>query len=170
MANPNRANPWAFWAVIVVVLFLDVTTKAMAVYSLMPQHTPHEILGEYFRLTLVYNRGAAFGLHVGEYSRWVFIVLTIGALFVLARLYKETRDGDYVRTISLALVCGGAVGNLIDRLRSSQGVVDFIDVGVGTMRWPTFNVADIAVSTGAFLLAYVLWGEDKDTACVSTSS
>ena len=58
-------------------------------------------------------------------------------------------------------MCAGAVGNLIDRIRSSQGVVDFIDVGIGDARWPTFNVADMAVSIGAFLLAWVLWGEDN---------
>ena len=68
--------------------------------------------------------------------------------------------GDVVRTLSLALVCGGAVGNLIDRIRSAHGVVDFIDIGFGDSRWPTFNIADMAVSIGAFLLAWVLWGED----------
>ena len=57
-------------------------------------------------------------------------------------------------------MCGGAVGNLIDRLRSPIGVVDFLDIGFGDWRWPTFNVADMAVSVGAFLLAWVLWGED----------
>jgi hypothetical protein len=60
-------------------------------------------------------------------------------------------------------VCAGAVGNLIDRLRSFFGVVDFIDVGIGDARWPTFNVADMAVSIGAALLAWVLWQEDQST-------
>jgi signal peptidase II len=89
------------------------------------------------------------------------MALTIGALFILGRLYRATRDGDLVRTLAISLVCAGAVGNLIDRIRSSQGVVDFIDVGIGDARWPTFNVADMAVSIGAFLLAWVLWGEDN---------
>jgi signal peptidase II len=66
-----------------------------------------------------------------------------------------------MRLLALALVCGGAVGNLIDRVRSSRGVVDFIDVGVGSYRWPTFNVADIAVTCGAVALALVLWSEGK---------
>ena len=65
--------------------------------------------------------------------------------------------------VALALVCAGAVGNLIDRVRSFFGVVDFIDVGVGDARWPTFNVADMAVSVGAALLAWVLWQEDQAT-------
>ena len=88
-------------------------------------------------------------------------MLTIVALFILGRLYYATRPGDVMRTWSLALVCCGAVGNLIDRIRSANGVVDFIDVGIGDSRWPTFNVADMAVSLGAFLLAWVLWGEDS---------
>jgi signal peptidase II len=57
-------------------------------------------------------------------------------------------------------VAGGAAGNLIDRVRSAQGVVDFIDVGVGATRWPTFNVADMGVSCGAIALAISLWMED----------
>jgi signal peptidase II len=112
------------------------------------------------RLTLVYNPGAAFGLHLGPGSRWIFTALTFGALFLLWRLYQETSASDRRRVMAIALVVGGAIGNLIDRLRSSRGVVDFIDVGIGTARWPTFNVADMAVSCGAILLAWVLWRED----------
>ena len=81
-------------------------------------------------------------------------------------LYRSTREGEYYRTLALALVCAGATGNLIDRLSSSWGVVDFIDVGLGLHRWPTFNVADMAVSTGAVLLAWVLLQEDRATARV----
>ncbi|MGH7447666.1 MAG: signal peptidase II, partial [Longimicrobiales bacterium] len=58
--------------------------------------------------------------------------------------------------------CGGAVGNLIDRVRSASGVVDFIDVGVGSVRWPVFNVADMAVTTGAIILALSLWKEEQE--------
>ena len=160
----GRANTPLFWSVLVVVVIADVITKAIAVYSLAPQRIPHEVIGEALRFTLVYNPGAAFGLNVGEYSRWVFMVLTIGALIILGRLYRQTRDGDLPRTLAIALVCAGAVGNLIDRIKSPLGVVDFIDVGFGDTRWPTFNLADMAVSTGAFLLAWVLWGEENSEA------
>jgi signal peptidase II len=159
----GRANTPLFWSVLVVIVIADVITKAVAVYSLVPQRIPHELFGDTVRFTLVYNPGAAFGLHLGDYSRWIFMVLTIGALFILGRLYRSTRDGDLLRTLAISLVCAGAVGNLIDRIRSAQGVVDFIDVGIGDARWPTFNVADMAVSIGAFLLAWVLWGEDNST-------
>jgi signal peptidase II len=129
------------------------------------------VFGDVVRLTLVFNRGAAFGLHLGEYSRWIFLVLTIAALIILAQLYRATPARDIARTLAIALVSGGAIGNLIDRVRGPQGVVDFIDIGIGDARWPTFNVADMAVSTGAVLLAYVLWGEDRvERASAATAS
>ncbi len=150
-----------FWGTVLTVVVLDVVTKMIAVATLVPRQLPHDIMGSTIRLTLVYNPGAAFGLHVGAASRWVFLALTIGALVILGRLYRTTRAGDIARTLAVGLVCGGAIGNLIDRVRSPMGVVDFIDVGIRDLRWPTFNVADMAVSTGAVLLAWVLWGEDR---------
>ena len=160
----SRGNVALFWPVIAGVVVVDFLTKRLAVEALVPQRLPHDVFGETVRLTLVYNPGAAFGLHLGPYSRWIFMILTIGALTILWRLYQSTRGGDVPRVLALALVCGGAIGNLVDRVRSPLGVVDFIDVGIGDMRWPTFNVADMAVSVGAFLLAWVLWGEDRHAA------
>src|SRR5919199_6531654 len=98
---------------------------------------------------LVYNPGAAFGLNVGPHSRWVFLALTLVALAVLGRLYRSTRADDLLRTAALGLVCGGAVGNLIDRVRHGAGVVDFVDLGVADWRWPTFNGAHIPAGVGA---------------------
>jgi signal peptidase II len=157
----SSGNGRLFWPVIGAVVVVDFLTKRLAVQSLVPQRLPHDVFGETVRLTLVYNPGAAFGLHVGPYSRWVFMALTVVALVILAWLYQSTRTGHVSRALALALVCGGALGNLIDRVRSDLGVVDFIDVGLGDARWPTFNVADMAVSAGAFLLAWVLWEEDR---------
>jgi signal peptidase II len=156
-----RSKARLFWPILVAVVAADVVTKAAAVEALEVQRVPHEVIGEYLRFTLVYNPGAAFGLHVGEYSRWVFLALTVGALIILGRLYVSAYDKDRARVLSLALVCGGAIGNLIDRIRHHRGVVDFLDVGIGDARWPTFNIADMAVSIGAFLLAIVLWAEDR---------
>jgi signal peptidase II len=159
----QRNNAGLFWPVLALVAAIDFGTKAIASSRLIPPGLPHAIYGrEWIRFTLVHNPGAAFGLQMGNpvYSRWIFMVLTIVALVILGRLYTVTRAGDLVRTLSLALVCGGAMGNLIDRVRSQSGVVDFIDIGFGDSRWPTFNIADMAVSLGAFLLAWVLWGED----------
>lgn len=159
-AAPSRAQ--LFWTFVAFVLIPDAVTKFIAVERLVPHRLPREVFGETVRLTLVYNPGAAFGINAGEQSRWIFIALTVGALGVLWRLLRDTHEADRTRITALGLVCGGALGNLLDRLRSPLGVVDFIDVGVGTMRWPTFNVADMAVSAGAVLLAWVLWAEDRE--------
>jgi signal peptidase II len=66
-----------------------------------------------------------------------------------------------VRIVALAMVCAGALGNVIDRVRNPLGVVDFVDVGVGSLRWPTFNVADSAITVGAIALAVSLWLEGR---------
>ena len=156
------SNARLFWPILIAIVAVDILTKRIAVGALgSQQRIPHEALGDWMRFTLVYNPGAAFGLHVGEYSRWVFMALTIGALLILGRLYISTKAGDASRVTALSLVCGGALGNLLDRITSHRGVIDFIDVGVRDARWPTFNVADMAVSIGAFLLAVVLWSEDR---------
>jgi len=126
---------------------------------------PHRVIGDFLRFTLAYNPGAAFSMSLGPYSRYLFGMFAVIALFVLWRLYRLSgpagRAGDRVRILALGLAWGGAAGNLIDRVRSLFGVVDFIDIGFGDTRWPTFNVADMAVSVGAGLLAWVLWQEDR---------
>jgi signal peptidase II len=156
----RRSKSGIFWGVTGIVLLLDAFTKTVAVDRLIPAHLPRSVWGDGLRLTLVYNPGAAFGLHFGPLSRWIFIGLTCMALLILGRLYLETPLHHRMRTLALALVTGGALGNLLDRLKSGRGVVDFIDIGVGTLRWPTFNVADMAVTTGSILLAWVLWNAD----------
>lgn len=159
--SPSRAKGALFWTLVATIVVTDVLTKLVAKNALVPYRMPREVIGDWVRFTLVFNQGAAFGLHLGPWSRQIFLLLTVVALIILGRLYRDTRPGDRLRVIALGLVCGGAVGNLIDRIRSPMGVVDFLDIGVGTWRWPTFNVADIAVTTGALLLAWALWGEDR---------
>jgi signal peptidase II len=155
----NAAERRLFWSVALVVVALDLVTKVVAEATLLL--TPGvPVIGDWFQLRLVYNRGAAFGLHVGPYSRWVFFAVAVIAIVVLDRMSRTTPTGDRFRQLALGLVAGGAAGNLIDRLRSARGVVDFLDVGIGALRWPTFNVADIAVSCGGIALAIALWRED----------
>jgi signal peptidase II len=149
-----------FWGTALGVVVADVVTKLLA-ESLLARHVPIQLVGDYVQLRLVFNQCAAFGLCLGAYSRWIFFGLAIGALFVLRSMVLAARPGDRFRIFSLALVCAGAVGNVVDRLRSSQGVVDFVDVGVGMTRWPTFNVADSAITAGAIALAISLWLEGR---------
>ena len=151
----------ALYAVLVgSIVALDAVTKYVVQQTLVLYH-PVPVLGDFFRLTYIYNPGAAFGLHLGDYSRYIFLVLTVVAVVVLFVWYRSTPAVDRLRLIAIASVTGGAIGNLIDRIRSHRGVVDFLDVGVGAVRWPVFNVADIAVTTGAILLAISLWKEEQ---------
>ncbi len=156
----NGGKRRLFWTLGSGVVLLDVFTKMLAVANL--SRIPRPILGDWLTLQLVYNPGAAFGINVGQYSRWVFFGLAVIALVVLGSMVRHTKPTDRLRLMALALVCGGAVGNLIDRVRSAKGVVDFIDVGIGVHRWPTFNVADMAVTVGAVVLAIVLWIEGRE--------
>jgi signal peptidase II len=160
-AVPGGIAPWRLVVAIGAIVLVDAITKAIAVAQLAPAHVPHPVLGEFVRLTLSYNRGAAFGLNLGDWSRPGFIALSFVAFAVLSSLYKASAADARLRVIAIASVTAGAAGNLIDRMRSARGVVDFLDVGVGAWRWPTFNVADVAVSFGAIALAVALWREDR---------
>jgi signal peptidase II len=148
------------------VLALDLATKLMAEHFLAPRYVPHRIIGDFVRFTLAYNPGAAFSMSLGAYSRIIFGGFAIMALVVLWRLYRMTgtggRTGDHLRIVALGLAWGGAAGNLVDRFRSPLGVVDFIDIGFGDVRFWTFNVADSAVTIGALTLAWSLSREDRD--------
>ena len=160
-AEPTAGSErWIFWTAAAVVVVLDLITKIIAEATLL--RTPGSaVLGDWFQLRLVYNQGAAFGLHLGPYSRWIFLTVAVIAVFVLRRMSLTSPPGDTFRQLALGLVAGGAAGNLIDRIRSERGVVDFLDVGIGALRWPTFNVADIAVSCGAIALVISMWREDS---------
>ena len=149
-----------FGLMVAVIVALDLATKLLAVRALPPYLGVH-LLGDALQLRLVFNSGAAFGLNVGDHSRWIFMGLSIAAIAVLVSMLRTTRPGDRLRLYALAAICAGALGNLIDRVRSQRGVVDFLDVGLGSLRWPTFNVADMAVTCGAVALALSLWGEGK---------
>ncbi len=144
---------------------MDSFSKMLAEHMLAPRYVPHSIIGDVVRFTLAYNPGAAFSMSLGVYSRVIFGAFAVVALFVLWRLYRMTgsggRAGDRWRIAALGLAWGGAAGNLIDRFRSPLGVVDFIDIGYGNVRFWTFNVADSAVTVGAVMLAWSLSQEDR---------
>ena len=163
--NNNRV----FWTAAVAIIVCDFFTKALAVRYLVPAHIPHQIIGSVVRFTLAFNPGAAFSMSLGENSRYIFGAFAICALFILWRLYQKTAAGDMIRVLALGLAWGGAAGNLIDRFHRPEGVVDFIDVGLGDVRFWTFNVADSAVTIGALLLAWVLWREDRRALAIAAA-
>ena len=134
-----------------VLAFDQVTKEAVSSRLLLSEPVP--VLGDFVRLTLVHNTGAAFGLFPG--SRLPFIVVSLLAIAVV--LYLVTREAyrGLPQRVLLGCILGGAIGNLVDRVRLGW-VVDFIDVGLGSARWPVFNVADSAVTVGVILLAWYL--------------
>jgi signal peptidase II len=149
-----------FGAVVAGILVFDLSTKLL-VQRHFVLYDQVDIIGEYLRLTYIYNPGAAFGISIGPHSRQLFLILSVVALGALLAMYWYTPATDRTRLLAISLICGGAMGNLIDRVRSESGVVDFIDIGVGDVRWPVFNIADIAVTTGAIILALSLWNEEQ---------
>jgi signal peptidase II len=166
MNDSRSRNGIVFWTAAVSVVVLDVLTKWLAVNHLM-QQVPHRVIGDVVRFTLAYNPGAAFSMSVGDKSRYFFGGLALVALVVLWWLYRSSKSGDWIRVLALGLAWGGAAGNLIDRFRNASGVVDFIDIGVGHVRFWTFNVADSAVTVGAITLAFILWREDREKLAIA---
>ncbi len=136
-----------------VVLALDQASKAWVLQNL-PGAPPLTVIPGFFDLTFSRNTGGVFGLLAGAPSigrRAFFVATTALALGVIVVFLKRWGRDSRLLTFSLALVAGGAVGNLIDRLRFGS-VVDFIDWHWRNHHWYTFNVADSAISTGAVLL------------------
>lgn len=163
--TPPRPAPrdLTFWSLLLTVALADIATKRWAERTL-GLHAPEEVLGEWVRWTLTYNTGAAMNLSLGDASRVVFGVIAAGMIAYLFRLYRQSSPHERATPAALALISAGAFGNLLDRVRHGKGVVDFIDVGTTEWRFWTFNVADIGVTTGALLLAMLMWRADEDPA------
>ncbi|MFQ5599893.1 MAG: signal peptidase II [Candidatus Krumholzibacteriia bacterium] len=138
-----------FYVIAAVTALLDQASKWIVVHHV--EHGP--VLGELVRLTLTYNSGAAFGMFSG--ARAPFIVISVVAAVGLIYAHHVLPAVDRTRRIPMALILGGNLGNLVDRLRVGR-VTDFIDMGFGDARWPTYNIADIAVVLGAVALALTL--------------
>ena len=153
-----------FWPILGTLILADCSTKELVETALSGNPGPHPLMGEWLRVTLAYNPGAAMNLSFGAGSRVVFGGFAVAAILALLLLYRRTAPEARLRAAALALVAGGAMGNLLDRLRSPLGVVDFIDVGIVDARFWTFNVADVGVTVGAVLLALVLWRDEKPRA------
>lgn len=135
------------------VLLLDLVTKGW-VRSEIPLHgEPVRLIGDWLRLIHVRNAGSAFGLFQG--GRYFFIGFSLFAIVLILILARSRRHRTAPFGLSFGLILGGAFGNLVDRL-SSGAVTDFLDMGIGMLRWPTFNVADIGISVGVTLLAILL--------------
>jgi len=156
-----RAKYVALGVIFPVIMALDLVTKRWALEALAFERS--EILGGLVPLTLAFNRGAAFGISLGDDSRWFFVPVTLLALALLAMLFRQAHDHDRLRIVSISLVVSGAIGNLYDRVRWSRGVIDFIGpIDLGFWDFPIFNVADMAITCGAILLALSFWFEEQE--------
>jgi signal peptidase II len=143
-----------FWLTALIVLVVDQFSKGLVQY-LMYEGQSVPIIPHVFHLTYVRNPGAAFGLFAHRTAFFIVATLLVVAGAVAGAL--RLPPGHRLLRLSLGLVVGGAIGNLIDRLRFGL-VVDFLDFRI----WPVFNLADTAIVTGAFLLLYTLWREERE--------
>lgn len=147
-ANTRRPSG-IFLVVAVAVAAADQVAKYVALSALRP-HEPVPLLGDWFRLALTHNKASAFGLLPAGPALLAAAIVFCAALLAYAFTAGGLRRHPE-RAVPLALVFGGAVGNLLDRIRTG-GVYDFIDLRV----WPVFNLADIAITAGCALLAIQL--------------
>ena len=137
-----------------LVLFVDQVTKAWVMANL-GWHEVYPVVPGFFNLVYITNTGAAFGFLAGaEHWRYIFFqVISVFAFGVLFYLYRSGPRPTRALFLGCALVSGGALGNLVDRLRY-RAVVDFLDFHVSGYHWPAFNVADTAITVGAAFLAW----------------
>ncbi len=140
---------WLWLSVVVVVL--DQLTKAVAVAGLV-QGQPLRIIPS-FNLTLIYNTGAAFSFlsTADGWQRWLFAGIAIVVSVIIIGWLRTLDTTAYWQAAALALILGGALGNLWDRLALGH-VVDFIDIYYGRAHWPAFNIADAAITLGVLML------------------
>jgi signal peptidase II len=147
-----------------LLVVLDIVTKQWALRALDHGYTVQALDG-WLPLTLAFNRGIAFGIGFPGMGRWLLVVASVFIIVVLYRLLAQSRAGDGWRVLAIGLVMAGAIGNLIDRVRWDRGVVDFIGpYNLGFMHWPIFNVADMAITTGAVMLGFSLLMEEREVA------
>jgi signal peptidase II len=160
MSRPQpNATVWLLLSA--AIIGLDLWTKQLALAHLV-LHQPVAFIDGFWNWTLTYNYGAAFSFlsHASGWQRWFFAALAVGISGLLTGwLFRTARD-DWRQALPFALVIGGALGNLVDRLRFGY-VVDFIDWYVGEHHWPAFNIADSAIVAGAIGLVVFGFGDRK---------
>lgn len=148
--KPN-ALPWL--GLSAVVLALDQWSKAWVLKTL-PEYVPVPVIDGFWNWYRTYNTGAAFSFlaDAGGWQKWFFVSLAFVISGLMVWMLSRTQRGDWRSAVPLALVVGGAIGNVIDRFLHGH-VIDFVQWYVGTHYWPAFNIADSAVVGGAIGIA-----------------
>jgi signal peptidase II len=141
-----------FWLALILVLITDQLSKLWIVHSFDPGES-RVVWDDLLYLTYVQNQGAAFGILQGK--SWIFLVGALLVIIVLVVINSRQRQPKSVQLVT-GIIVGGALGNLLDRVRLNY-VVDFFDLGW----WPVFNIADMAIVVGAILLVIMLFRDEK---------
>jgi signal peptidase II len=151
----GEKNYLLFIGVALIIFFLDQSSKWIAVNQI-EAHQIFSVIPGFFNLVLVKNRGMAFGIFSQARSGFYYFFLlatTIGVTGVILFFFFWIKEAQIWLTIGLSLILGGAVGNLVDRIRLGY-VIDFLDFFVKDYHWPAFNVADSAVTIGTLWLLF----------------
>jgi len=154
-----------------LVIMLDQITK-LAADKLLTLHLPVPVTQNFFNLTLAYNKGAAFSFlnDAGGWQRWFFTVLAMAVSVVLIFWIKNLSRRERWTAAALALILGGAIGNVIDRIIYGH-VIDFIQWYYDRFYWPSFNIADSAITVGAaILIIQTLFGKKAEPTTPSHSN
>lgn len=154
-------KPWSLFSLLAIVgIIIDQGTK-IAIDRSMQLFDSVQIIENFFNITYVRNRGAAFSfLSDASWRLPFFIIISIIAALVILVAFRKLRNDQRLAHISLAMIFSGAVGNLIDRIRLGE-VIDFLDVHWYRHHWPAFNVADSLICVGVILLAIDMMLEEK---------
>lgn len=151
-----------FFPILIATALLDQASKLWVVKSFALYESVTVIPG-FFSLTYLHNTGAAFGMFAGQpglFRQVFFIGIALVALVLLFFFQRRFAKESRWFTVSFALIAGGAIGNLIDRLRYGS-VVDFLDFYIGTHHWPAFNIADSAICVGVALFVLLSFLQDR---------
>jgi signal peptidase II len=146
----SRPHWGVFAGLAVAVVVADQLSKAWVVANVDPAR-PTRLVEDYLRLVITHNAGALFGLFQGQ--ALIFAAVSLGVMALIVAYHARTGSA-LIMSVALGLLLGGAIGNVIDRLRFGY-VLDFVDAGIGGLRWYTFNVADSAISLSIVLLLLV---------------
>ena len=141
----------------VAVFVADRVTKSWVAENI-PLGTARPVVGDYVRIVHAQNTGAAFGLLPERTT--LLSVLSVLAVLAIVYYYRQIASTSWLVTATLGMQLGGAAGNLVDRVRQGY-VIDFVDVGVGDVRFWAFNVADSSIVVGIALVTFALWREER---------
>lgn len=142
-----KKNIRTFVTFTIIAFLLDQISKLLIVHSLTPFDPPQEIIGSFLRFKLAYNPYGVFSLSFGPGILYYLLQIAGTVIFTYIALLQTKK----FKVIIFSFIIGGAIGNLIDRLRLAY-VIDFIDMGIGNLRWFTYNFADAFVTIGAIFL------------------